>query len=213
MKGTHLFQKKSNIWRHFVNLGVVCIFNWSRELVVFSNVSTTHSWPPKSPITTTVPHNFQLSTQQHNFFNQSSSTWSKQAFGKQNTGYKATKKQEEHLPYQKFSIWSKNNYMGVSKNRGKTPKMDGENNGKPLSKWNDLEENPLFLVTSISSAMPGPNLCGNRLVNVFHHGRTAPSGKLTWQLGGKSHPFEDVSYIQILYIQYDSCLKVGIFCL
>jgi len=74
-------------------------------------------------------------------------------------------------------------------------------------------ENPLFLVTSISSAMPGPNLCGNRLVNVFHHGRTAPSGKLTWQLGGKSHPFEDVSYIQILYIQYDSCLKVGIFCL
>ena len=22
-------------------------------------------------------------------------------------------------------------YMGVSKNRGKTPKMDGENNGKP----------------------------------------------------------------------------------
>ena len=114
----------------------------SRELVVFSNVSTTHSWPPKSPITTTVPHNFQLSTQQHNFFNQSSSTWSKQAFDKQNTGYKATKKQEEHLPYQKFSIWSKNNYMGVSKNRGKTPKMDGENNGKPLSKWNDLGGKP-----------------------------------------------------------------------
>ena len=32
--------------------------------------------------------------------------------------------------------------MGVSKNRGKTPKMDGENNGKPLSKWNDLGGKP-----------------------------------------------------------------------
>ena len=26
-------------------------------------------------------------------------------------------------------------YMGVSKNRGKTSKMDGENNGTPLLKW------------------------------------------------------------------------------
>ena len=28
--------------------------------------------------------------------------------------------------------------MGVSKNRGIYPKMDGENNGKPLSKWDDF---------------------------------------------------------------------------
>ena len=53
----------------------------------------------------------------------------KQTFDKQNTVNKATKKQEEHLPYQKFSIWSKNNYMGVSKNRG-TPKWTVYN-GKP----------------------------------------------------------------------------------
>ena len=28
--------------------------------------------------------------------------------------------------------------MGVSKNRGKTPKMDGENNGKPYEQMDDL---------------------------------------------------------------------------
>ena len=40
-------------------------------------------------------------------------------------------------------------YMGVSKNRGKTTKMDGENNGKPLLKWDDLGGPPLFLETPI----------------------------------------------------------------
>ena len=29
-------------------------------------------------------------------------------------------------------------YMGVSKNRGKNPKMDGENNGKPYEQMDDL---------------------------------------------------------------------------
>ena len=33
--------------------------------------------------------------------------------------------------------------MGVSKNRGKTPKMDGENNGKPYEQIDDLGV-PLF---------------------------------------------------------------------
>ena len=35
-------------------------------------------------------------------------------------------------------------YMGVSKNRGKTPKMDGENNGTPEKpiKMDDLGGNP-----------------------------------------------------------------------
>ena len=28
--------------------------------------------------------------------------------------------------------------MGVSKNRGKTPKMDGENNGNPYEQMDDL---------------------------------------------------------------------------
>ena len=37
---------------------------------------------------------------------------------------------------------------GVSKNRGKTPKMDGENNGKPYEQMDDLEV-PLFLETPI----------------------------------------------------------------
>ena len=40
--------------------------------------------------------------------------------------------------------------MGVSKNRGVSPKMDGENNGKTLLKWMIWGENPLFSETSIS---------------------------------------------------------------
>ena len=36
--------------------------------------------------------------------------------------------------------------MGVSKNRGKTPKTDGENNGKPYEQMDDLGV-PLFLET------------------------------------------------------------------
>ena len=38
-------------------------------------------------------------------------------------------------------------HMSVSKIKG-TPKMDGENNGKPYWKLDDLGENPLFLETS-----------------------------------------------------------------
>ena len=34
------------------------------------------------------------------------------------------------------------NKWGVSKNRGKTPKMDGENHGKPYFLMEDLGENP-----------------------------------------------------------------------
>ena len=39
--------------------------------------------------------------------------------------------------------------MGVSTNRGKTPKMDGENDGKPCCLMGDLGGNPLFLETSM----------------------------------------------------------------
>ena len=40
--------------------------------------------------------------------------------------------------------------MGVSKNRGKTPKMDGENNGTPYFLMDDLGRNlPLFSETPI----------------------------------------------------------------
>ena len=38
--------------------------------------------------------------------------------------------------------------LDVSKNRGKTPKMDGENNGKPYVQMDDLGV-PLFLETPI----------------------------------------------------------------
>ena len=38
--------------------------------------------------------------------------------------------------------------MDVSKNRGKTPKMNGENNGKPYEQMDDLGV-PLFLETPI----------------------------------------------------------------
>ena len=42
-------------------------------------------------------------------------------------------------------------HMDVSKNRGKNPKMDGENNGKPYEQMDDLGgKTPLFLETSIS---------------------------------------------------------------
>ena len=42
--------------------------------------------------------------------------------------------------------------MGVSKNSGKTPKMDGENNGKPYEQMDDLGGNtPIFGSTPISS--------------------------------------------------------------
>ena len=37
--------------------------------------------------------------------------------------------------------------MDVSKNRGKTPKMDGENNGKPYEQMDDLGGFPIFLLT------------------------------------------------------------------
>ncbi len=34
--------------------------------------------------------------------------------------------------------------MGVSKNRGKTPKMDGENKGKPYEQMDDLGGKPII---------------------------------------------------------------------
>ena len=36
----------------------------------------------------------------------------------------------------------KNHYMDVSENNGKTPKMDGENNGKPYFLMDDLGGKP-----------------------------------------------------------------------
>ena len=39
--------------------------------------------------------------------------------------------------------------MGVSKNSGVSPKMDGENNGKPYEQMDHLEGKPLFSETSI----------------------------------------------------------------
>jgi len=39
--------------------------------------------------------------------------------------------------------------LGVSKNRGKTPNMDGENNGKPYEFMDDFFWVPLFLKTTI----------------------------------------------------------------
>ena len=35
--------------------------------------------------------------------------------------------------------------MGVSKNRGKPPEMDGENNGKPYEQMDDLVGKPSIL--------------------------------------------------------------------
>ena len=46
-------------------------------------------------------------------------------------------------------------HMGVSKNRGLSPKMDGENNGKPYFLMDDLgvplfSETPIFTVRTLS---------------------------------------------------------------
>ena len=43
--------------------------------------------------------------------------------------------------------------MGVSKNRGKNPKIDGENNGKPYFLMDDLGGNPLLSETSMESLL------------------------------------------------------------
>ena len=40
--------------------------------------------------------------------------------------------------------------LDVSKNRGFSPKMDGENNGKPYEQMDDLGGFPIFLETPIS---------------------------------------------------------------
>ena len=45
-------------------------------------------------------------------------------------------------------FWGRYWYMGASKNRGKTSKMDGENNGNPYEQIDDLGV-PLFLETPI----------------------------------------------------------------
>ena len=37
-------------------------------------------------------------------------------------------------------------YLGVSKNSGKTPKMDGENNGNPYEQMDDFRKHPFGLV-------------------------------------------------------------------
>ena len=45
--------------------------------------------------------------------------------------------------------------MGVSKNSGKTSKMDGENNGKPYEQMDDLGGNPSFWETAIYRSSHG----------------------------------------------------------
>ena len=54
-----------------------------------------------------------------------------------------------------YSFKPTTKYMGVSKNRGKTPKMDGENNGKPYEQIDDLEV-ALFLETPMFEAFVKP---------------------------------------------------------
>ena len=51
--------------------------------------------------------------------------------------------------------------MDVSKNMGKTPKMDGENNGKPYEQMDDLGVFPLFLECH-------PYLCVLRCSEMIH---------------------------------------------
>ena len=49
-------------------------------------------------------------------------------------------------------------HMSVSKNRGNTPKMDGENNGKPYEQMDDLGVFPYFWVDTHISAATGHGL-------------------------------------------------------
>ena len=57
--------------------------------------------------------------------------------------------------------WNPIIYMGVSKNRGVSPKMDGENNGKPYVEMDDLGV-PLFLETP--TWVEAPLCLGGRLL-------------------------------------------------
>ena len=49
--------------------------------------------------------------------------------------------------------------MDVSKNRGKTPKMDGLFHGKPYEQMDDLGVFPLFLETPISTQYLHEYIC------------------------------------------------------
>ena len=51
--------------------------------------------------------------------------------------------------------------MGVSENRGVSPKMDGENNGKPYGQMDDLGV-PLFSETSILVSPPDIFACTHK---------------------------------------------------
>jgi len=61
---------------------------------------------------------------------------------------------KHHFFQQKRVHFYDSNKVDVSKNRGKTPKMDGENNGKTLLKW-------------MISGFPNPLFFGNIQV-MFH---------------------------------------------
>ena len=63
-------------------------------------------------------------------------------------------------------------YIGVSKNGGKTPKMDGEIRVNPI-KMDDLGENPLFLETPISR---WPSFCPAHLAAPTKNGCVEFSG-------------------------------------
>ena len=59
--------------------------------------------------------------------------------------------------FPKILFDEQNEHLGVSKNRGKTPKMDGENNGKPYEQMDDLGVFPIFLVQHPPpNSGPGP---------------------------------------------------------
>ena len=56
----------------------------------------------------------------------------------------------------KFELKNSQPQMNVSKNRGKTPKMDGENNGKPYAQMDDLGPAPILGNTQIQAVLIQP---------------------------------------------------------
>ena len=77
--------------------------------------------------------------------------------------------------------------MDVSKNRGKTTKMDGENNGKPYEQMDDLGGFPIFSETPIYSHLE------SSVLQIYHKHRPLASVDMIYpsheSCGEKRHFF------------------------
>ena len=81
-------------------------------------------------------------------------------------------KDDEILEDLKFTNF---HFMDVSKNRGFSPKMDGENNGKTSLKWDDLGGNTHYFWKN-THFYDGTLLTGLKEILTAEKGRVVPGG-------------------------------------